>query len=99
MLNRNGVIDTLRKSKSIFCEKYGITGLYLYGSFSRDTASALSDVDVLIEAPRKFKKYKNFLEMKYHLQKELNREVDLVYYDSLNPLIREEIKEETIEIE
>jgi len=37
--------------------------------------------------------------MKYHLQKELNREVDLVYYDSLNPLIREEIKEETIEIE
>ncbi len=83
----------------MFRDKYGVTALYLYGSFSRDRASDTSDVDVLVEAPRQYKKYKNYREMKHYLQQALNREVDLVYRDSLNPLIAEEIKEETIKIE
>jgi predicted nucleotidyltransferase len=99
MLNKEAVIDTLRRNRGIFREKYGILELYLYGSFARNNASNESDVDVLLDAPRKYKKYKNYLEMKYFLQKEFNREVDLVYMDSLNPLIKEEIKEETIKIE
>lgn len=99
MLNKEAVIDTLQRNKRIFREKYGIQNLYLYGSFARNNASNESDVDVLIDAPRKYKKYKNYLEMKYLLQKELNREVDLVYIDSLNPVIKEEIKEESIKIE
>lgn len=99
MLNREAVINILKKSKDMLQSRYGVTALYLYGSFSRDKASDTSDVDVLIEAPRKHKKYKNYLDMKYLLQKSFNREVDLVYWDSLNPVIKEEIKGETIKIE
>jgi uncharacterized protein len=99
MLNRESVIDTLKRNKKMFQSRYGVTALYLYGSFSRNTASVTSDVDVLLEAPREYKKYKSYLEMKNFLQKELDREVDLVYMDSLNPVIKEEIKGETIRIE
>jgi predicted nucleotidyltransferase len=73
--------------------------MYLYGSFSKDKASSHSDIDLLVKAQREYKKYKNYLEMKRFLQQIFNREVDLVYYDSLNPVIKEDIKEELIEIE
>lgn len=99
MLNKEMVIKVLRKNKEVFESQYGVTALYLYGSFSRGKASDTSDVDVLIETPRRFKKFRNYLEMKRLLQKSFNREVDLVYWDSLNPVIKEEIKEETIRIE
>ena len=99
MLNREAVIKVLKKNRDMFKNKYGVTAMYLYGSFSKDRASETSDVDVLIEAPRQYKKYKNYLEMKYLLQRSFKREVDLVYVDSLNPVIKEEIEEETIKIE
>ena len=82
----------------MFREKYGITALYLYGSFSKDAATDSSDIDLMIDVPRKYKKYKNYREMKYFLQEIFKREVDLVYRDSLNPDIKEEIEEETLEI-
>jgi len=99
MLNREQVIKVLKSNKDMFQDKYGVTDLYLYGSFSKDNASEHSDVDLLVKVPRKFKKYKNYREMKYFLQEIFNREVDLVYWDSLNPVVKEEIKEETIAIE
>jgi predicted nucleotidyltransferase len=99
MLNKEAVIKILKKNRAMLRDKYGITGLYLYGSFSRDKASDTSDVDVLVTAPRQHKKYKNYREMKHYLQQAFNREVDLVYRDSLNPVIAEEIKKETIKIE
>lgn len=99
MLNREQVIKVLKSNKAMFKNKYGVTALYLYGSFSKDKATDSSDVDLLVEVPRKYKKYKNYREMKYLLQGIFNREVDLVYWDSLNPVVKEEIKEETIAIE
>jgi predicted nucleotidyltransferase len=99
MLNKEAVIKVLKKNKDMFQDKYGVTAMYLYGSFSKNKASDTSDVDLLVETPRRYKKYKNYLEMKYFLQKIFNREVDLVYLDSLNPVIKEEIKGETIKIE
>jgi predicted nucleotidyltransferase len=63
-LNRESVIDVLKKNKDMFQDKYGVTAMYLYGSFSKNDASDSSDVDLLVEVPRKYKKYKNYLEMK-----------------------------------
>ena len=99
MLTRQAVIQILKKNKELLQDKYGVTALYLYGSFSRDRASDSSDVDIMVDVPRRFKKFKNYREMKYYLEQSLNREVDLVYMDSMNPVIKEEIKEETIKIE
>ena len=99
MLNRKDVIKVLKRNKDMFQDKYGVTAMYLYGSFSKDNASDSSDVELLVKVPRKYKKYKNYREMKYLLQDIFKREVDLVYWDSLNPVIKEEIKTETIEIE
>lgn len=99
MLNREAVIKILKKNKNMFHDKYGVNAMYLYGSFSTNRASSKSDVDLLVEIPRKYKKYKNYLELKKFLQESFKRDVDLVYMDSLNPVIREEIKGETIKIE
>ncbi len=97
--NKDAVIKILKKNKDLFYNKYGVTALYLYGSFSKGKVSGKSDVDLLVDMPRKHKKYKNYREMKNFLQKIFNREVDLVYMDSLNPVIKEEIKGEKIKIE
>jgi predicted nucleotidyltransferase len=99
MLDREQVIKVLRINKNMFQDKYGVTDLYLYGSFSRNKAADDSDVDLLVKVPRKYKKYRNYLEMKNFLQGAFKRKVDLVYWDSLNPVIKAEIEKETIKIE
>lgn len=99
MLDRNAVLEILKRNKNVLQKNYGVTAIYLYGSFSKNRASATSDVDVLVDVPRKHKKYKSHLEMMRLLQDAFQRNVDLVYLDSLNPVIKEEIKGETIKIE
>lgn len=99
MLNREDVISTLGRNKEFLRKKFGVVALYLYGSFATGGATESSDVDILVDIPREFKKFKNYLDLKRFLKSNLDREVDVVYMDSINPVIEEEIQNEKIKIE
>ena len=58
-----------------------------------------SDVDLLVEADKRTKTYLNYLQAKDYFQNLLHRKIDLVYKDSLNPIIQQEIQEGLIEVE
>ena len=47
-MNRDEVLSTLRVHKSALAERFGVTGLALFGSFARDQATEGSDVDILV---------------------------------------------------
>ena len=47
-MNRDEVLETLRKHKQVLRERYDVTGLALYGSFARNQATPESDVDILV---------------------------------------------------
>ena len=48
VMNRDDVVARLKKLEPLL-KKQGIEGLYLYGSFARDTADETSDIDIFAD--------------------------------------------------
>lgn len=78
-------------------KKHGVARAGVFGAFARGEEKKDSDVDLLIE----YKGRKSLLDLiglEKELKKALGRAVDLLTYDSLNPLIRERILREEVRI-
>lgn len=75
--------------------KNNVSRLSVFGSFARGEQNKNSDIDILV----KFNKEKSLLDLiglKYELQEKLQREVDVLTYDSINPLLRDIIQKDEI---
>ena len=100
MLNKNKIVKILREIKPKLEKSYGFEILLLFGSCARDEAITNSDIDIAVKVKNDvFKTWDNFLNAKEELQEVLGSEVDLVYLDSMNPIIKEEMEKENIKIE
>lgn len=78
-------------------KKEGVIRAGLFGSYARGDATAKSDVDLLV----KFKGKKSLLQLaglELALEKKLKRKVDLLTYNSINPLLRERILREEVKL-
>lgn len=78
-------------------KKAGVTRSALFGSCVRGKMDKKSDIDLLVELPPE-KSLLEFLRLKFELEKNLCREVDLVEYATLKPIIRESVFAEKVEI-
>ena len=47
-MKRDDVLKLLRTHKATLAQRFGVTGLALFGSFARDQAANDSDVDILV---------------------------------------------------
>jgi len=83
------IIDTLRKS--------GVKKASLFGSFARGEVTEKSDIDLLVEFKGK-KSLLDLVRLKMRLEELLGREVDIITYKSINPLLKTRIldKQEVI---
>ncbi len=78
-------------------KRQGVLKAAIFGSFARGEETKNSDVDLLVKMP----KSKTFLDMaglKVELEDKLGREVDLVEYDAIRPLIKERVLRDKQEI-
>jgi len=64
---------------------------WIYGSFSRKEDGPRSDIDIAIKTDEKFS-YFDLAEIQYHLEKTLNRKIDLGFIDSFKPYVFESLK-------
>ena len=96
-MDREEVLSTLRKHKATLSERFGVTGLALYGSFARDQATPESDVDVLVEfdAPPDWRRY---FGAQYYLEDLLGRRVDLSTDGEVRGEIRPYVKRDAISV-
>ena len=96
-MNRNQVLDLIRKHKATLVERFGVTNIALYGSFARDQATEESDVDVLIafDGPATSKAY---FGVQFYLEDLLGREVDLATDKALRAEIRPYIERDVINV-
>lgn len=81
--NRDMLLDRLHRNSGRI-KSFGVKRLGLFGSFVRGTATAESDVDLLVEFERGKKSYDNFMELGSYLEEVLNRKVELVTPQSLS---------------
>ena len=78
-------------------ERFGISGVALFGSFARDQAAAESDVDVLVrfDAPPDWKRYFGAQE---YLEDLLGRPVDLATDREVRAEIRGYVQRDAIDV-
>jgi hypothetical protein len=88
------LVAYLRDKKAFFREKFGVTRMGVFGSFSRGGQNIKSDIDLLVEFEKTKKNVHNFLQLKRLLEKELSRTVDLGLKHSLKPIVRENIEDD-----
>lgn len=99
MTAQTDIIAFLRNHKPFLQERYGFHRIILFGSFARGTQSDTSDVDIAVLADKQHKTLRTVLDAKTYLSHAFNRSIDLVFMDSMNPVIQKDMEKEMIEIE
>ena len=75
--------------------KYGVKSLAIFGSVARNEATEESDIDILVEFSQPVGLFE-FVRIKAHLEKILNRPVDLVTPEALKKQLKEQILKEAV---
>ncbi|OHD10095.1 MAG: hypothetical protein A2086_08210 [Spirochaetes bacterium GWD1_27_9] len=87
-MNKQDIIQKLKDNKDII-EKYGITKLFLFGSYARNEATEDSDIDLVYENDSdKPISYIDYVELEDFLTKNFNKKIELVNYKYMNPIIK-----------
>ena len=94
-MNKQLIIQQLKKVKPVLSEKYGLTDLALFGSYSRKEETDLSDIDIMVDytSPMGLK----FFDMVYELEDIFKeRKVQVVSRAGIKPKYFERIKHDLI---
>ncbi len=87
MIKKSDIFETITKNAEEI-KRLGVKRLGLFGSFSRQTQTQKSDIDILVEFKRGAKTFDNFMDLKHFLQKKLKRKVDLVTKSAVKPQLK-----------
>jgi hypothetical protein len=97
MTSKDDILATLRAALPDLRQRWPIRSLAIFGSVARDTASANSDLDVLVEFERPLGLSK-FLALEDALSALVDRRVDLVTRDALKPHIGRRVLDEAVHL-
>ena len=92
-MNRDEILDTLRAHKLVLAERFGVSGLALFGSFARGQATEFSDVDILVTFDRPATS-KSYFGVQFYIEDLLGRRVDLVTDQALRSEFRSYVERE-----
>jgi len=96
-LNRARVVALLRTHKAHLRERFGVEELALFGSYARDHATEISDVDVLVgfDSPPDWQRY---FGAQAYLEKLFGRPVDLAIKSDIRSEIRPYVEREAVSV-
>ena len=89
-----GLIETYKEQILRLCENYKVKSLYSFGSVNSKTFTLNSDVDLMVDfnTTDPLEYTENYFELKFALEKILNRSIDLLESKAIkNPFLRESI--------
>lgn len=83
-------IEKLKPKIIKILKKYNIKKAGIFGSYARGEQRKNSDVDILVKIPRNMGLIR-FVHVKNELEDKVGIKIDLVSYDGIHPLLRNEI--------
>lgn len=86
---RNKILPILKQA--------GVKRSSLFGSYVRGDQTKSSDIDLLVELP-KGSSLLDLIGLEMELKKAIGRKVDLLTYNSINPLLKEYIQKDQLQI-
>ena len=93
MTTKNDILNLLEDRRESIRE-FGVKELGVFGSFARNEQRPDSDVDVLVELERET--FRDYMGLLGFLETLFGRKVDLVMKDTIKPIIRERVLNETV---
>jgi hypothetical protein len=94
-MDKQTILTELRRVKPELQQKYGLTEIALFGSYSRDEQTPESDIDLMLDFDPV--SYKNFVNCAYTLEEiSHDKKVQVVIRDGIKPRYFEAIKPDLI---
>ncbi len=96
-IEKEKMIEFLKPKIVSFLKRNDVIRAGVYGSFARGEQKKDSDIDILVQ----FKGRKTLFDLvktERELGQKLNRKVDLLTYNSINPLLKQKILKEEIKL-
>lgn len=87
-LEKDTIIKYLKQRKDDFFKNYSIEKIGLFGSFANNNDTLKSDIDIVYETSTKDLTFIQFFQIEEELKKQFNRNIDLVNFKYMNPLIK-----------
>ena len=96
-MKKQQAIQSLKESKALLSQRFGVSRLALFGSTARDTATDTSDIDVLVsfDGPATSSRY---FGVQFYLEDLMGSPVDLVTDKALRPQLRPYIEKELVRV-
>jgi hypothetical protein len=89
------ILDFLSSHKEELAHKYGVTKIGLFGSYARDEQREDSDIDIAVEI-ESTNKFRSFFNLKYFLEENLHKKIDLGIEGALKPIAKKYIEREIL---
>jgi len=86
MLTSIEILTVLKNHREELSTRFSVRRIGLFGSILRGSASEKSDVDILVELAQPT--FDHYMDLKFFLEEQLGRPVDLVLADSLKPRLK-----------
>ena len=96
-MNKQQTIQALSKNKAVITQRFGVTRLALFGSTASDTATAHSDIDILVDFDGAATSQRYF-GVQFYLEDLLGCSVDLVTEKALRAELRPYVEREAIDV-
>jgi len=88
------ILSRLKNAKKIY-KKYNIDSIYLAGSYSRGEETKDSDIDLYLKTKIFLDIYK-YMNLKFDLEKELWKKVDLIMDDNMKSGVKDYILKDLV---
>ncbi len=89
MITKNDILSKLHELKPALYKDYSVKEIGLFGSFSDNTNTEDSDIDILVELEKPIGW--KFFSLEIYLEKIFGRKIDLVTKNALKAQIKESI--------
>ncbi len=90
-------IEDLKKKLLPILRRYCVSRAGVFGSIAEGTANETSDIDLLIEFNGE-KSLFDLIGLKLDLEMEINKQIDILTYNAINPLIKERVLAQEVKI-
>lgn len=91
-------LEELKKTITPILKRNGVIKAGIFGSYARGEATKDSDVDILIKVKAKKFSLLDLIRIELELKKALGKNVDLLTYKGIDPLLKKEILNEEVKI-
>ena len=93
MTVKQRILTTIERNR-LQIKALGVRRIALCGSFAGAKQRVKSDVDFLVEFDKKKKTFDNYMDLKFLLEKQFHRKVDIVLKESVKESIKQSLNKD-----